>query len=249
MTRYSLIILALLTLVGCKPRVVEKKVETVKVETTLVYVQPEVADMDKVMNSVVHIRAYVEESQYGTEDYLYDGFQGAWQGSGCFISEDGIVMTAGHVVDGADRLEVTLRDGTVLESVYFWRADNMDVGFIKVDIENAPALKFDTDGIELTEDVFILGHPLGWMNGWTISKGIISNTARDCDGFFGEHLMVQSDAASYPGNSGGPVVDLNGNIVGVLVGGIGGQECLSYITPAWIAKEWSDVFSAWLETR
>jgi S1-C subfamily serine protease len=209
-------------------------------------------NIDQCMNAVVHIRAYMDEYQYMTEDYLYDDFQGAWQGSGCFIREDGVILTAGHVVRGAKRFEITLRDGTVLESSVAWAADNMDVGFIKVEIPEgcvAPYLKFDTDGVKLTEAVYILGHPLGWMNNWTVSKGIISNTARDCEGFFGVFDVIQSDSASYPGNSGGPVVDENGRVVGVLVGGIQGMECLSYIVPSWIAKEWSDVFFEWLDTR
>ena len=235
----KLFLIPLLLIVGCA----KAPVETTPVETM---------DVESCMDAVVHIRAYQAEQDYNTEDYLYEDFQGAWQGSGCFIREDGVIMTAGHVVDGAERFEVTLRDGTILESSVAWAADNMDVGFIKVKIPEGyttPCLAFDQDGVEWADTVFILGHPLGWMNNWTISKGIISNLDRDCEGFFGVHHVIQSDAAAYPGNSGGPVIDESGKIVGVLVGGIRGHECLAYITPAWIASEWADVFFAWLETR
>lgn len=204
--------------------------------------------VEHIMNSVVHIEAQ-KASAVHYDEYLRKQFGQSWEGSGCFIRDDGVILTAGHVVDGADEIKVTLQDGTVLEAVHFWKADNMDVGFIKVDTDDVPYLEFNTTGVDLVDDVFIVGHPLGIMNKWSITKGIISNTDRDCEGYFGQHHMIQSDAASWPGNSGGPVVNVDGEVIGVLVGGIGGNECLSYITPAWIAKEWSDVFMEWLETR
>ena len=207
-----------------------------------------VMDPNEIMNSVVHIKVYQEESTYPGEYYSRGQ---TWQGSGCFVTPDGVIMTARHVLDESRaniaKIEVTLRDGTVLEAKRWMRADNLDVGFIKVEIKDAPFLVFDDDPQEIGQDVWILGHPLGWDNNWSLTKGIISNLGRDCEGFFGQFLMLQADSASYPGNSGGPMVDEDGEIVGVLVGGIRGTECLSYVSPGDMCKEWMDVFVQWLE--
>lgn len=234
MLKHALILVGLLMLVGCNN------------DPVSMYSHSKI-NVEQCMDAIVHIHAIGNE----VENYTYyaQRYAPEWQGSGCFIREDGIIMTAGHVVYDANEIYVTLRDGTELKAEYFWAGDNMDVGFIKVDIENAPCLKFDDDELKLADEVYIFGHPLGIMNKWSVTKGIMSNLDRDCEGFFGVHHVIQSDAASWPGNSGGPVLDAEGEIVGVLVGGIGDFECLSYITPTWIASEWADVFEAWLETR
>lgn len=214
------------------------------------YMQPLQSMPERVMDTVVHIRALDKDAPTWDYDSEYDYLFGqSWQGSGCFVSPDGVIMTAGHVVDGAEEITVTLRDGTTYQGKYFWKADNMDVGFIKIDLKTPNYLQFDPDGVELAEDIYVIGHPYGTDHPWNITKGIVSNLKRDCGGFFGEKLMIQVDAASYPGNSGGPVIDMDGEIIGVLVGGYGPNECISYITPTWIAKEWYDVFIQWLETR
>jgi S1-C subfamily serine protease len=245
--RYKMILMLmpLLIIIGCDKEPVIKKV--IVREVVREYAK-KVLPVEHIMDSVVHIRAESASAQT-YDEYTRAKYGQSWQGSGCFIRPDGVILTAGHVIKGAAKIWVTLRDGTELEAKYFWQADNMDIGFIKVEADLVPCLQFDTDGVKLVDDVYIVGHPLGIMNQWSITKGIVSNIARDCEGYFGEKLMIQSDAAAWPGNSGGPVVDASGNIIGVLVGGINGQECLSYIVPTWIASEWADVFFAWLETR
>jgi len=240
------IVLMGLFLVGCASQPAEQLSPAVEPVTVV----PQL-NVERAMDAVVHIAAYVENDMDMGYDDPYAEPQ-SWQGSGCFISNDGIILTAGHVVDGADRFEITLRDGTVLESTVSMRGDNLDVGFIKVDLPEGmtvETLAWDNDPVYLTEPVYIMGHPLGWMNNWTISKGILSNLGRDCEGFFGQFLMLQADAASYPGNSGGPVIDMEGEIVGVLVGGIGGEECLSYISPTPVVRQWADLFRLWLEVH
>jgi S1-C subfamily serine protease len=203
------------------------------------------------MDCVVHIEAIDKDAQ----EFYYDDYTNSyklgqkWQGSGCFVTEDGVILTAGHVVNEADEFIITLRDGTVLHSTVSMEADNTDVGFIKVDKENCSYLNFSSLELSLGDTVYIYGHPYGMDNLWSLSKGIVSNLDRDCGGFFGVYNMYQSDAASWPGNSGGPVMTESGRIVGVLVGGVRGSDSMSYITPSWIAQRWLKVFESWLRCQ
>ena len=198
-------------------------------------------EYEKIMDTVVHIRTTVDHAE------CYDDYYSTeWQGSGCFVSPDGIIVTARHVIEDADSFIITLRDGREFETKVCLAADNLDVGFIKIDVNDVPYLEFGDDP-GLGEKVWIYGHPLGDMNGWSVTGGIVSNLERDCDGFFGEFMMIQSDSAAWPGTSGGPVVDADGKVIGILVGIGVGQECLSYISPGIVCKEWFDVMVEWLE--
>ncbi len=168
-----------------------------------------------VMESVVHIAV---ETEYG-----------GWQGSGVYIG-GGLILTAGHVVDGATNFILTFEDGCVYESEEFYKEDVSDVGFILLDTGDSvchTSIPFDNRTLARGEDVWILGSPYGTEFLFTVSKGIVSNTTLTCDGFFGEKPIFMVDAASYPGNSGGPVVDEDGEIIGILVGGYGSYDNLS----------------------
>jgi serine protease Do len=201
------------------------------------------------MKAVVHIQAIDHDApEFGF--YTKEGRGMSWQGSGAFVSSDGIIVTAAHVVRDADEFYVTLRDGTEVKAEYFYVADNMDVGFLKIDtVYDMPFVEFAGEAPELGDTIYIYGHPLGDMNLWSMTKGIVSNTERDCGGFFGEFDMYQGDAASWPGNSGGVVLNEANQVIGILVGGIRGSDNMSYITPGWIAEEWLEVFEEWLDTR
>ncbi len=165
------------------------------------------------MDSVVHISV---ETEYG-----------GWQGSGVYIG-DGMILTAGHVVEGAKSFTVTFEDGCVYESEKFYKEEVSDVGFILLgsSVCHIP-VSFDNRGLIRGETVWVLGSPYGTEFLFTVSQGIISNTTLTCDGFFGDKPLFMTDAASYPGNSGGPVVDSDGEIIGILVGGYGGNDNLS----------------------
>lgn len=240
-------LIPLMLIVGCRDDY--EIPEDCGISSATVEVAEIVKTPEQMMDCIVHLQVEGIEQEQTSCLIFKKNFTPKWQGSGFFKREDGIIVTAAHVVHEASQITVTLRDGRTFEAQYFWAADNMDVGFVKIDIVDAPCLEWDTDGVELAEDVYVLGHPYGRLNEWHITKGIMSCLARDTNGFFGEHLTIQTDAASWPGNSGGAVLDMDGQIVGVLVGGYNGSECLSIVTPTWIAKEWCDVFEQWLETR
>lgn len=164
---------------------------------------------DTIMQSVVHIEA-----------------NAGWQGSGCYIG-NGLILTAGHIIDGATEFTVTFENGAVYTLTEFYLEPTSDVGFLYIGHQLRSALVFDNDGYSRGDSVFVYGNPFGWDYCFSVTKGIISNVNRDCDGFFGEKLMIQTDAAAYPGNSGGPITDDEGEIIGILVGGIYGADNIS----------------------
>ena len=178
---------------------------------------------DLVMQSVVHIGA--------------SGDYGDWQGSGVYVG-NGLILTAGHVVDGADTFVVSFEDSqSSYASSTFYKEPTADVGFILLEGYDGPTLVFDNDGYDRGDTAFIFGSPFGWDYKFSVSKGIIASVQRDCDGFFGEKILLQSDAASYPGNSGGAVTDDEGEIIGILVGGMWGSDNISLIIPADICRQ------------
>lgn len=157
--------------------------------------------VERVMSSVVHIETDV-----------------GWQGSGSYIG-NGLILTAGHIVDEGWSFTITFEDGTEYISTDFYLESASDVRFIYIGDCNSPVLIFDNDGYLRGDTAFVFGNPFGWDYCFSVSKGIISSVNRDCEGFFGEKIMLQVDAATYPGNSGGPVTDDEGEIIGILVGG------------------------------
>lgn len=178
----------------------------------------------RVNPSVVYIEAHDEYC-----DYL-------WSGSGVIICSDGLILTAGHIVDGAKAFRVVLPDGQEFWSNKSYLSDITDVGLIQIDAEK---LSFsylgNSDNLRKGEEVFIIGCPFGIDLFNTVTQGIISGLNRDID-FFGEKLIIQSDSHSWPGNSGGPVYNMKGRIVGILVGGYWGADGISLIIPSNICK-------------
>lgn len=183
-----------------------------------------------IMQSVVHI-----------------GADAGWQGSGVYVG-NGLILTAGHVVDGAETFVVTFEnEPSSYASSTFYVEPLADIGFIYLEDYDGPALEFDREHLHRGDSVFVFGNPFGWDYNFSVTKGIISSVDRDCDGFFGEKIMLQSDAAAYPGNSGGPVTDDEGEIIGILVGGTYGGDNISLIVPADICEQSMKIYLAMLK--
>ena len=126
-------------------------------------------------------------------------------------------------------------DGTRAKAdfIHMENMSRCDVGFIKLRSEHRkprPYFKFDTE-VEIGENLVILGHLWGLNNGVTLTKGVVSLINRSVP-FFGVKLVMHTDTASYPGNSGSPVIDMDGEVVGILIGGRYGCDNWSIVTPA-----------------
>ena len=134
-------------------------------------------------------------------------------GSGVIISADGYIVTNNHVVDGADELTVTLNDNKEYSARIIGADKTTDLALIKIDAKNLPAIRIaNSDNVKVGEWVLAIGNPLGLTN--TVTAGIISAKARTL-GANGVESFIQTDAAINAGNSGGALVNTNGELVGI----------------------------------
>ena len=145
-------------------------------------------------------------------------------GSGIIVDPDGYIVTAAHVVHGAQRLRVELPTPAIGHSILATRSRAVDAQIVGIDLEtdlavirvgerNLPALAFgDSDELRAGQIVLAVGSPLGLRN--SVSLGVVSAVARQLEPE-SPMIYVQTDASMHPGNSGGPLVDLRGRVVGV----------------------------------
>ncbi len=194
---------------------------------------------EKALPSVVHIK-YVQNSKVKTvdvqsdpfSDFFSDPFGGFFgrgnggtqkrqvqtpkktaTGSGVIIEADGYIVTNNHVVDGADELTVTLSDNKEYSARIIGTDKTTDLALIKIDGKNLPAITIaNSENIKVGEWVLAIGNPLGLNN--TVTAGIVSAKARSL-GANGVESFIQTDAAINSGNSGGALVNTNGELVGI----------------------------------
>ncbi len=134
-------------------------------------------------------------------------------GSGFVISEDGFVVTNNHVIEGADEVNIEFYSGEELEAEIVGRDPKTDIAVLKVKSEKPLAfVKFgDSDTARVGDWVLAMGNPLG--QGFSASSGIVSARNRALSGTYDDY--IQTDAAINRGNSGGPLFDMNGDVIGV----------------------------------
>jgi serine protease Do len=151
-------------------------------------------------------------------------------GSGFIISAEGFVLTNAHVVDGADEVYVTLTDKREFKAKVLGADVRTDVALLKIDGANLPLLTMgDSSKIRVGEWVIAIGSPFNLEN--TVTAGIISAKSRET----GDYLpMIQSDVAVNPGNSGGPLINMRGEVIGInsqIATLSGGYNGISFAVP------------------
>jgi len=137
-------------------------------------------------------------------------------GSGFFVSADGYIVTNDHVIENANSITVLLYDGRVIPATVVGRDPDSDIAVIKIEGTNYPFLSFgNSDTIRVGEQVAAIGNPLGELaNSMTV--GYISALNRDINIDGNSHNKIQTDTAVNRGNSGGPLLNLYGEVIGVV---------------------------------
>lgn len=184
------------------------------------FVEGSIADIaDKVSKSVVSIVTSTK-----TTNFFGQSTDSAAAGTGIIVTKDGYVLTNKHVINGAHKVTVILDDGTTYEDVEVVATDPLnDIAFLKIkDVSDlTPATLGDSKTINVGQQVIAIGNALGEYQN-TVTAGIISGTGRsltasDGTGYNTETLsdMIQTDAAINSGNSGGPLVNAAGEVIGI----------------------------------
>ncbi|MEY3323576.1 MAG: hypothetical protein RLZZ417_3159 [Bacteroidota bacterium] len=189
---------------------------------------------DKVLPAVVHIRS-IGKAKSNTNSFfdmeeIPESFRRFFgepsprqqpkqegTGSGVIISADGYIVTNNHVVADAEKIEITLHDKRLLTAKVIGLDPNTDVALIKVDAENLPTLAFaNSDDLKVGEWVVAVGNPFNLES--TVTAGIISAIGRSINILEGKapiESFIQTDAVVNPGNSGGALVNTQGDLIGI----------------------------------
>jgi serine protease Do len=163
------------------------------------------------------------------------------QGSGFLISADGLVLTNAHVVDGAQEVTVKLSDHREFKAKVLGSDRTSDIAVLKIEAQGLPTVQLgDSDQLGVGDYVLAIGEPFGLEE--TATAGIVSAKGRTLpgDGYVG---FIQTDAAVNPGNSGGPLFDANGAVVGInaqIYSNSGGYQGVSFAIPINLAVQVKD---------
>jgi serine protease Do len=147
-------------------------------------------------------------------------------GSGFLISSDGYIMTNAHVVGGADVMQVSFENGMIVEGTVIRKEGVRDIALVKIPLSNLNALTLNTQKQKAGSKVYAVGSPLDSEFHGTLSGGIVS-TYREIDTL----SYLQSDVNVNPGNSGGPLVNENGQVIAVCVSGYGKNAGINFFIP------------------
>jgi serine protease Do len=163
------------------------------------------------------------------------------QGSGFLVSLDGIVLTNAHVVDGAKEVTVKLSNHREYKAKVLGADRSSDIAVLKIDARDLPTVQLgDSNQLNVGDYVLAIGEPFGLEE--TATAGIVSAKGRSLPGD-GYVPFIQTDAAVNPGNSGGPLFDANGNVVGInaqIYSHSGGYEGVSFAIPINLAVQVKD---------
>jgi len=156
-------------------------------------------------------------------------------GSGFIIDKSGYIVTNNHVIDGADKIVVKLKNGDEYDAKVIGRDPNTDLALIKIDAKkDLPTVKLgDSDALKVGQWVVAIGSPFGFEE--TVTAGIVSAKGRVIgSGPYDD--FIQTDASINPGNSGGPLVNLQGEVVGINTAIIAGGQGIGFAIPVNMAK-------------
>src|SRR5690606_11880517 len=161
-------------------------------------------------------------------------------GSGFIISEDGYLITNHHVVFGADQITVTLNDRRVFPATVIGTDELSDMALLKIEAQGLPAVTFgDSEAVKVGEWVLAIGSPFGLE--FSAAAGIVSAKGRSVPGNQTSYVsFIQTDVAINQGNSGGPLFNLAGEVIGInsqILSSSGGSNGVSFAIPSSRSEE------------
>lgn len=190
--------------------------------------------VDAISPSVVEVFTETKQVSSWFQEYVTEG-----AGSGVILTEDGYIVTNHHVVDGAGTIKVRLSSGQTYPASLTGTDDKTDLAVIKINASGLTAAKFADSSLARAGDfVIAVGNPLGELGG-TVTEGIISAKDREITVDGEPMTLLQTSAAVNPGNSGGGLFNLDGDLVGVVNAKSSGEsiEGLAFAIPANTVKE------------
>lgn len=222
------------------------------------------AAAESTVNGVVSIKSFGTRRMSGQTEMLSDPFleyffgpqatprqkaepkeQQMGLGSGVIVTEDGYIVTNNHVIDGASRLEITLNDNRTFDATLIGTDPVTDIALLKIDAEDLHVIPWgNSDDLKIGEWVLAVGNPFGFTS--TVTAGIVSAKARNISSITrsghngGIESFIQTDAAVNPGNSGGALVNLSGDLVGIntaIYSQTGSYTGYSFAIPTSIVKK------------
>ncbi len=210
--------------------------------------QQNMAVYRKALPSVVNITSTAVQF-----DFFYGPVPQQGQGSGFILDKQGLILTNNHVIDNAQRVEVTLSDKHKYKATVIGIDKNHDLALIKIQAPNLqPATLSDSNGLTVGQKVYAIGNPFG-LNG-TMTRGIISSI-RSIRGPQNNPIedAIQTDAAVNPGNSGGPLLNSRGEVIGIttLIASNGADQSsgIGFAIPINTAKAVLDDFAKYGHSR
>jgi len=199
------------------------------------------------VKAVVHVKTKVEYATGNIFDFFFGNSEPQYvskvlpMGSGVFVSSDGYIVTNNHVVNNSENIEVTLYDKRTYPAKVVATDPSTDIALLKIDADNLPYLSFgNSDDLRLGEWVLAVGNPFNLTS--TVTAGIVSARARNIgmSSPFSMESFIQTDAAVNPGNSGGALVNVRGELVGIntaIASQTGSYVGYSFAVPSNIVKK------------
>lgn len=261
-TAISLIFASGLTAVAAAPGQFVRTASTPSFETDFTVAA------EKTVNEVVCIKSFTAQRQqqtfsdpFGMFDFFFgpqqprnqrpnkkgnkkDDYTESGLGSGVIVSADGYIVTNNHVMANSDKLEVLLNDNSSYDARIIGTDEATDLALIKIDAKGLSPITFgDSEAVKVGEWVLAVGNPFGFNS--TVTAGIVSAKARSlgtnsANGGMGIESFIQTDAALNPGNSGGALVNLKGELIGInsaIYSNTGSYSGFSFAIPTTIVKK------------
>jgi len=207
---------------------------------------------EKSVNAVVHVKTQynqVVSTPYSLYDFFFGERGHSYQeapvlnsGSGVIISDDGFIVTNNHVIDAAEKIEVTLNDKRTYEAKLIGSDPTTDIALLKIEEKALPFISFgNSEDLKVGEWVLAVGNPFNLTS--TVTAGIVSAKARNINilrNRLAIEAFIQTDAAVNPGNSGGALVNIQGDLIGIntaIASRTGSYSGYSFAIPVTIVKK------------